>query len=61
MMAHLSFWIIAFVYCFVTFMVAVLAWSRGYNVGKSEGFRRGFKIARNTAHPLAGEVLARGN
>ncbi len=46
MLAHFGFWIIAFVYCAITFMVAVLAWSRGYNIGKSEGFRRGFHIGR---------------
>jgi len=38
--------IIAF-YCFITFMVAVLAWSRGYNKGNYDGFNRGYEVCRN--------------
>jgi hypothetical protein len=61
MMAHLSFWMIAVSYCFVTFMVAVLAWSRGYNIGKSEGFRRGYKTGRAVHGPVNKSLVNYGN
>jgi len=46
-------------YCFITFMVAVLAWSRGYNIGKDEGFHRGYRIGRTRAR--AGESVNHGD
>jgi hypothetical protein len=41
MYGNLAFAIMVLIYSGITFGVAVLAWSKGYNAGQAEGYSRG--------------------
>jgi hypothetical protein len=50
MYANIAFIFMTVIYILLTFGVAVLAWSKGYNVGRSEGYARGKSIARHISN-----------
>jgi len=41
MSGNIAFAIMVLIYIGITFGVAVLAWSKGYNAGRAEGYSRG--------------------
>ena len=46
MSGNIAFLFMVLIYSGITFGVAVLAWSRGYNTGRSEGYLRGKATSR---------------
>ena len=52
MLSNIAFLIMVIIYSGLTLGVAVLAWSRGYNTGRSEGFARGRAVARHISNAV---------
>ena len=50
MAGNLAFIFMSLIYIGLTFMAAVLAWSRGFNAGRSEGYERGRAVARHISN-----------
>ena len=50
MLPNLAFTFMCLIYAGLTFMAAVLGWSRGFNAGRSEGYERGRAVARHIAN-----------
>lgn len=50
MLSNLAFTFMCLIYVGLTFMAAVLAWSRGFNAGRSEGYERGRAVARHISN-----------
>jgi hypothetical protein len=50
MYGNIAFIFMCLIYSGLTFMAAVLAWSRGFNAGRSEGYERGRAVARHIAN-----------
>ena len=48
MLSNISFLIIVLMYGAITFIVAVLAYAKGYNEGRQDGYRRAKSIHRAT-------------
>ena len=55
MLPNLAFIFMCLIYSGLTFMAAVLAWSRGFNAGRSEGYERGRAVARQIANGVLNE------
>ena len=56
MAGNLAFIFMSAIYIGLTFMTAVLAWSRGFNAGRSEGYERGRAVARHIANGVLNET-----
>jgi hypothetical protein len=50
MLPNLAFIFMCLIYSALTFLAAVLAWSRGFNAGRSEGYERGRAVARHISN-----------
>ena len=50
MLPNLAFIFMCLIYVGLTFMAAVLAWSRGFNAGRSEGYERGRAVSRHISN-----------
>jgi len=50
MLSNLAFTFMCLIYVGLTFMAAVLAWSRGFNAGRSEGYERGRAVSRHISN-----------
>jgi hypothetical protein len=50
MAGNLAFIFMSLIYIGLTFMAAVLAWSRGFNAGRLEGYERGRAVARHISN-----------
>ena len=50
MLSNLAFTFMCLIYAGLTFIAAVLAWSRGFNAGRSEGYERGRAVARHISN-----------
>jgi len=50
MASNLAFIFMSLIYIGLTFIAAVLAWSRGFNAGRSEGYERGRAVARHISN-----------
>jgi len=55
MASNLAFVFMSLIYVGLTFMAAVLAWSRGFNAGRSEGYERGRAVARHISNGVLNE------
>jgi len=50
MYGNIAFIFMSLIYIGLTFMAAVLAWSRGFKAGRSEGYERGRAVARHISN-----------
>jgi hypothetical protein len=56
MLPNLAFIFMCLIYSALTLLAAVLAWSRGFNAGRSEGYERGRAVARHIANGVLSDI-----